>query len=316
VPTDAAEWPVWSTTARVVVTDPQHLERAVEITMRTLAAVDEACSRFRDDSELAVLAPHLPHGAEVSELLAALVREALGAAGLTDGDVDPTLGNDLAALGYDRDIALVAESPIPTGTASAGPASTGLGISVTRVSIVPGWKRVRLDDRRLTVPADLALDLGATAKAFAADLAASRIVDELPTGVLVSLGGDIATAGPSPSGGWTILVEDLPGDPRATVTLAAGFALATSSTQKRQWTRSGERLHHILDPRFGRPAEAIWRTVTVSARRCVEANTLSTACIVRGHGALDLMRARELPARFVDRNAHVITLGGWPAEVS
>ena len=287
--------------ARVVVTRPEHLDRAVEITRRTLAAVDAACSRFRDDSELALLAPQLPHGAEVSGLLAALVREALRAAELTDGDVDPTLGNDLAALGYDRDFSLI------TGAGASA-------ITITRVSIVSGWKRVTIDGSRLTVPADLTLDLGATAKAFAADLAASQIVEELPVGVLVSLGGDIATAGPSPAGGWTVLVQDLPGDPRATVTLAAGFALATSSTQKRQWMRDGERVHHILDPRLGRPAEPVWRSATVSARSCVEANTVSTACIVRGHRALDLVRERAVPARLVDREGRVVTLGGWPVE--
>jgi thiamine biosynthesis lipoprotein len=300
VPGDAADWPVWSTTARVVVTEVHQLERAVEITRLVLDQVDAACSRFRPDSELARLSPELPNGVEVSGMLAALVREALRAAELTDGDVDPTLGNELASLGYDRDIALVTDR--------------AFGTTVTRVAIVPGWRRVVLDGRRLTVPPDLALDLGATAKAFAADLAAARIAAELPTGVLVSLGGDIATAGPSPDGGWVVLVQDLPADPRATVTLAAGFALATSSTQKRQWTRSGERMHHILDPRLGRPAEPVWRSATVSARSCVEANTVSTACIVRGHRALDLVRDRGLPARLVDREARVVTLGGWPAE--
>ncbi|WP_394770948.1 FAD:protein FMN transferase [Lacisediminihabitans sp.] len=300
MPGNAADWPVWSMTARVVVTEPQHLERAVEITRLVLDEVDAACSRFRADSELARLSEDLPNGVEVSGMLAVLVREALHSAEITDGDVDPTLGNELASLGYDRDIALVADR--------------SFGLTVTRVAIVPGWRRVLLDGRRLTVPSDLALDLGATAKAFAADLAAARVVAELPTGVLVSLGGDIATAGESPAGGWVVLVQDLPADPRATVTLAAGFALATSSTQKRQWTRAGERMHHILDPRLGRPAEPVWRSATVSARSCVEANTVSTACIVRGHRALELVRDRGLPARLVDREARVVTLGGWPAE--
>lgn len=296
----AADWPVWSTTARVVVTETPQLDRAVEITRLVLDQVDAACSRFRQDSELAVLAPDLPGGVEVSELLATLVRAALRAAESTGGDVDPTLGNQLAALGYDRDIARVADH--------------AFGTTITTVAMVPGWRRVALDGRRLTVPADLVLDLGATAKAFAADLAAARIAAELPAGVLVSLGGDIATAGPAPAGGWTILVQDLPADPSATVTLAAGFGLATSSTQKRQWTRSGERMHHILDPRIGRPADPVWRSATVSARSCLEANTVSTACIVRGHRALDLLLDRGLPARLVDRKARVVTVGGWPAE--
>ena len=66
---------------------------------------------------------------------------------------------------------------------------------------MPGWREVRLDGQSLTMPAGVQLDLGATAKAWAADRSAARIAQQLGGGVLVSLGGDIAVAGPPPAAG-------------------------------------------------------------------------------------------------------------------
>jgi FAD:protein FMN transferase len=113
------------------------------------------------------------------------------------------------------------------------------------------------------------LDLGATGKAYAADRCAARVAADRGVGVLVSLGGDIATAGPAPDGGWRVLVQDGPGEPSCVVGLPSGTALATSSTRSRRW---GTSLHHILDPRTCRPAEPLWRTVSVRAADCVTAN--------------------------------------------
>ncbi|QYF74270.1 FAD:protein FMN transferase [Cryobacterium sp. PAMC25264] len=167
---------------------------------------------------------------------------------------------------------------------------------------------------RLRVPAHLALDLGATAKAVAADWTATVISAALGCGVLLSLGGDIATAGPAPAGGWQVRVQDTPADPAATITLVPGMALATSSTQHRRWTMAGQAQHHILNPRTGRPAEPVWRSVTVAASSCHRANTLSTAAIVRGTAALPWLRQLGAAARLVDVNGSVTVLGGWPAD--
>jgi thiamine biosynthesis lipoprotein len=176
-----------------------------------------------------------------------------------------------------------------------------------RVFPAPDWRAVHLDGRALTIPAGMLLDLGATAKALAADRAADRVAAELGVGALVALGGDIATAGPAPDGGWRVLVQDRPGDPQCTVRLPAGAALATSSTVGRTWGS----LHHILDPRSGQPAPRVWRTVSVAAYSCLRANTLSTAAIVRGHRAPALLGG--VPARLVTADLDVLRLGGWPA---
>jgi thiamine biosynthesis lipoprotein len=278
----AAEWEVWTTTARIVVTDGDALADARALTEAQLNAIDLACSRFRPDSELRACTGRT---SRVSPLLADLVRTALEAAEETQGDVDPTVGRALVELSVD------------------GPA--------IRLK-VPGWQRVRLERRYLTVPEGIELDLGATAKAFAADRCARLINAYLHVGVLVSLGGDIATAGEAPEGGWRVLVRDQPDDPSCTVAIPAGTAMATSSTRSRTWRRNGLTLHHILNPRTGWPADPVWRSVTVVAPTCVAANTATTAALVRGVDAPAWLRSIGQPARLVRADGEVVTLGGWP----
>jgi thiamine biosynthesis lipoprotein len=298
-------WTVWGLEAAVTVTRPNAINEAVRTVRAVVADVDDACSRFRTDSELSRLQPRLAEGAEASPLLALLVQRALETAILTEGDVDPTLGRDLEALGYDRDIVSVRLSP--DGSASTGPRPTRRP---------EGWRRVSVRGQTLTVPPDIRLDLGATAKAIAADSAAARVHAALGCGVLVSLGGDLATAGPEPRGGWQVIVQDLEGDPAQQTTLAPGFAMATSSTQKRRWQHGGTQVHHILDPRFGLPAEPVWRSVTVAAPTCLEANAYSTAGVVRGYAAVDWFRREGIPARLVDRHGRTVRTGGWLAEAA
>jgi thiamine biosynthesis lipoprotein len=135
--------------------------------------------------------------------------------------------------------------------------------------------------------------------------------------VLVSLGGDIGTAGEAPPGGWKIRVTDShsagPSAPGQTVTIRSG-GLATSSTTVRRWQRGGEGMHHIVDPRTGRPARVVWRTVTVAAATCVDANTASTAAILRGERSPAWLTALGLPARLVRPDGSTVMLNGWPAE--
>ena len=132
----------------------------------------------------------------------------------------------------------------------------------------------------------------------------------------MALGGDIAVAGESPAGGWSVRVQDItgplgsaPSGPTQLIGLVSG-GLATSSTAARRWVRGGRVMHHILDPRTGVPVASPWRTVSVAAPTCLAANVASTAAIVRGASALDWLAGRGLAARFVDVEGAVTTLAG------
>jgi thiamine biosynthesis lipoprotein len=287
------------TSALLVLTEPAALDDGMRLLAEDLAAIDAAASRFRADSELS----RLPAGRAVpiSPLLTEALAVALRAAQLTDGLVDPTVADAMNGIGYDRDLADLVDGPVTIAPA-------------------PGWWRIGLDvDRReVLVPHGVHLDLGATAKALVADRSAARIGAALGCGVLVSLGGDVATHGSAPQGGWRLGIGDdhqtALRAPDAMVTIAAG-GLATSSTMVRRWRRDGRDLHHIVDPRTGDLPDSRWRTVSVAAAGCVDANTASTAAIVLGDAAPGWLAARGLPSRLVDLDGVVRTVAGWPSDL-
>ncbi|WP_460072892.1 FAD:protein FMN transferase [Streptomyces sp. YKOK-I1] len=299
-----AVFPALGTTATLLVTEPGALPAAEEVLRAELLAVDLTCSRFRPDSELTRVNLSAGVPTTVSAYFADALQVALRAARITDGAVDPTVGSAVIALGYDRTFASVRPDdvrPVPV----ARPA--------------PGWRSVRWDarTRQLCLPPHTRLDLGATAKARTADRAARQAAAATGCGVLVGLGGDLAMAGPSPEGGWRIALADDHAQPvtePGPAVAVTGGGLATSGIRVRTWRRGGRTLHHIVDPVTGEPAAPGWRTVTVAAATCVDANTASTAAVVLGGRAVRRLRSTGLPARLVGLDGTVVRLGGWPPD--
>jgi len=189
-----ADWRALGTWIRIVVTQPGRLGEARSILESDLAELDEACSRFRADSELCLVEQSAGQWVAISPLLTAAISVALGAAAVSGGDLDPTVGSAMRDLGYDGTFDHVP----PTGPP--------VRIGIRRW---PSWQRIRFDpqNRRIMLPPGTGLDLGATAKAWAADRAAAKLASALGCGVLVSLGGDIAVAGELPAGGWRVRVQ-------------------------------------------------------------------------------------------------------------
>ena len=302
---DRSFFDAFGTSAVVAVADPAGLRSARTAVDDVVGAIDRACSRFRDDSELSRLNAVGGEPVTASPLLLDAIEAALRAAQLTDGDVVPTVGGALVALGYDRDFAAV-------GAAGPPPAPV-------RITPVPAWQTVRVEREAGTVRLGrgVKLDLGATAKALAVDRAAAAASEAAGCGALVSFGGDLAVRGPAPEDGWRVRVTD---DHRSGVaapgqwiTLRTG-GLATSSTTVRRWqTNSGE-AHHLIDPATGLSATSHWRTVSVTAASCLDANIASTASIVRGARALPWLESLGLPSRLVGVDGRVRHLAGWPAE--
>jgi thiamine biosynthesis lipoprotein len=295
-------WHALGTSVTVVVSERTNLAAAVSAVRGVLGEIELAASRFRDDSELARVNAAAGAPVKVSPVFVLAARCALRAARLTGGDLDPTIGRSLRIAGYDRDFPLV-----------------GPGAAV-RFHAADGWRTIELDEARgiVRVPAGVELDFGATAKALAADLAAQRAHERTGGGsVLVSLGGDIAVAGPPPGGGWPVRVTDDhaagPDAPGQTIALSAG-GLATSSTTVRRWARGARSVHHILDPATGAPAREVWRTVSVAAASCVDANIASTTAVIRGAAAPVWLEAAGLPARLIAADGTVRVTSGWPAE--
>jgi len=294
-----SEWSVWTTTARLVVTDPSHLRAARELVTGYLDEVDVAASRFRSDSEVSRIARSGAAVHVVSAVLRDLLEAALTAAAETEGGVDPTLGTVLTHLGYGAE-----------GSGSARAEPEGFRITAHRAAT---WRDISLDGRKLRLPPGTLLDLGATAKAHAADRCAMRVATVLGCGVLVSLGGDLRVAGPEPRDGWNILVQDGEEEPASQVRLTGAQAVATSSTLHRTWRHNGHLVHHLIDPATRAPAPAVWRTVSVAAETCLRANTLSTHAMVLGERAVPRLDVEGAVARLVRADGEILRLGGWPA---
>lgn len=302
-----AAWDALGTYVRVVVADPAARDDVAALVADVLAEVDATYSRFRADSQLR----RLPAGRSVpvSPLLAGAVRVALDAADQTGGLLDPTTGGVLRAAGYDRTYRALADDPSPVTLPAP---------SVGR------WRDVRLDDNPgeadrpayLFVPHGVLLDLGATGKAYAADVAAGTVAARLRVPALISVGGDVAVASPRGSRRtpWTVTVatsldEAELGGQRVRLT---GGGLATSSTTTRRWNRAGGTWHHLIDPRTNRPAQSPWATVSAAGRSCVAANVATAWAILLGADAPATLAAHGVAARLIDHHGLVTLTPGWP----
>jgi thiamine biosynthesis lipoprotein len=310
-------WKALGTSVHVVTTQDTRLEAATTAVRQVLEDVDATYSRFREDSELIRVNANAGRTVQISPLLATAIDAALRAARLTDGTVDPTIGRAIRVAGYDDDFSRIALE----ATHPSLPGEPGKKVRL-RAERVPGWQAIRLDrgSRTVWLPQGVELDLGSTGKALAADLSATAAMAAAGEGgVLVSLGGDIGTAGDSPSGGWRILVAEdsrvKPSGDGDVICVTAG-GVATSSTTVRRWSRDGVILHHIIDPQTGLPASGPFRTVTVVAGTCLDANIASTAAIVRGEAAIDWLTGCRLPARLVENDGTIHYIGPWPDPTS
>ncbi len=326
----SASWRALGTSVVLKLTDPGSLAHARRIVEKQVREIDRACSRFRADSELERVNARAGEPVRVGPLLLEAVEVGLRAAHLTEGDVDPALGEALLIAGYDRDYQLLERHAAELEDAAPkhrGHQIVAPGPSPEDRRAAPrvlarrtaGWLTISVDRARSTIRVGrgVRLDLGATAKALVADRAAQAAYEATGAGVLVSCGGDIALAGPSPAGGWRVFVtDDHRSNPDADgqlISIASG-GLATSSTTTRHWIHDGQAMHHIIDPDTGAPVESIWRTVSVAAATCVDANIASTAALVRGSSCVERLAESGLPARLVARDGRVLRVAGWPAE--
>ncbi len=217
----------------------------------------------------------------------------------------------LRRAGYDRDFELLAG-----GVDGVIPRDEVARAEVSR------WRRVEVDELAgvVRVPAGVELDLGASAKALAADHAARAAHLQTGAGVLVALGGDVALAGDPPAGGWAVRVRDDHRDDRPEAD-DRGRRRDDRDTRRRP-----RHLRHDRPPLADRrraapprarpahrpPAQTPWRTATVAAASCVDANAAATAALIRGADAPRWLTALGLPARLVARNGATLHIGAWP----
>ena len=253
-------------------------------------AWERRLSRFRADSELSRLNDRAGRWTRVSPIVWRALRTARQAAAATGGLVVPTLGAAIAAAGYDRSFErLEAGAPGAGGPAGAGPPARG-------PAPASDWRTIEWDRRRhaVRVPEGCRLDLGGTAKGWAADRAARRLAAAGPA--LVDAGGDVAVARPPRwAAGWAVGVARPAaggaapaagaGTPLVAVLRVAAGGVATSGRDFRTWLRDGVRRHHVLDPRTGREADTDLLSATAIAPTAAAAEAAAKAVLILGAAA-------------------------------
>ena len=294
------QFTTWGLTGTLTTERPADASFASTCLWRVIGEIDAACNRFRADSELSRLNAMPGETVTASATLLEALDAAEFAYAATDGLCDPTVLTALLAWGYDRDYDLVRERTDliePDVERAPGLAALDIDRHARTVRLAPGCQ----------------LDLGASAKALAADLVADEVGAR--GGVVVEIGGDVAVRGTGPDGPWVIGVADrltITGDePRVRVT---GGGVATSSIATRVW-RVGHRLvNHIIDPRTGLVADGPYATATVAADRCVSANAFATVALFWGEDAPYRIAQAGWSGRLVRRDGTVEFVGGWPVE--
>ena len=236
-------------------------------------------SRFRPDSELTRVNAHAGTPVRVSPGFAEMLRVALEAERETGGLVDPALGAELEAAGYDSDFASLADEPYPPNR------------------IQPRRRAaVQLAGRTVLVPRGVRLDLNGVVKGRTVDDALALLSGR----GFVSAGGDLAVRG--------TFVAALPRG--GTISLVRG-ALATSGTDRRRWLRGGRPQHHLIDPGTGAPAFSPWEQVTVCGLSCLGADIAAKAAFLLGAVGPAWLDARDIPGRFVTTAGDVLVSSAW-----
>jgi thiamine biosynthesis lipoprotein len=241
---------------------------------------ERTMSRFDAASELSRLNQSPDRQVTVSPALFAPLAVAFWAAEATGGLFDPTLLTPLQAAGYDRSFELIVEraafrwTVAPEMAAMPGVQHRPLA-SWRQVTLLPETQQVRR-------PVGLGIDLGGMGKGWAVDRAADLLNAQEP--FLVNAGGDLFAHGhPGDARGWRVAVEH-PLDPARWVARLrlTHHALATSTVMKRRWLKEGQTMHHLIDPRTGRPAVTDALSVSVVAERTVVAEVLAKAALILG----------------------------------
>ena len=165
------------------------------------------------------------------------------------------------------------------------------------------FSEVILDEKQSTVyfqDPDLRLDVGAVAKGYAAEQACRQ----LPSGYLVSVGGNVCCTGPKPDGSdWGIGLQDPDGNGiLATVQMQQG-CVVTSGDYQRYYTVQGTRYHHLIDPETLMPGTR-WRSVSIICDDSGIADALSTALFL-----LPQEEGEKLLAEF-DAEAFWVSMSG------
>lgn len=241
------------------------LARAVALAVQEdLEATEQALSRFRPSADLVQLNRHVGAWGQASPRLYAAVSAAYRAYRQTGGLFDPRVLVRLEEYGY-------------TGALHKS--------AVHKAS--SEWLERMPRRRALRVAAPL--DLGGIGKGLGLSWA-SRIARRVSGNYVLNAGGDLVLSGTGPDHrGWTVGIEDPNrlGSLIGSVVLCGPCAVCTSSTARHRWQSGGEEVHHLIDPRSGRPGGQGLLAVTVIGGDPAWAEVWSKTLFLQGAAGIE-----------------------------
>lgn len=154
-----------------------------------------------------------------------------------------------------------------------------------RAAKLVDYTKLKLEGDMVTLPAGMAIDLGAVAKGYIADKAAEYLKEQGVTRAILNLGGNVVALGSKPDGReWSIGIQD-PEEENGRAgysVLVADESVVTSGIYQRGFDKDGVRYHHILDSATGWPVQNGLASVTIITGSSALADAMSTACFVLG----------------------------------
>ncbi len=181
-----------------------------------------------------------------------------------------------------------------------------------------GHQKMMIEGSRVGLAAPgMRIGLGGIAKGYGVDRAAAILRDAGLRNFMIDGGGDILVAGLKFGEPWRLGIQH-PRSARNDLMAALDLtdaALVTSGDYERGRVIDGQRVHHILDPRTGRPAQHC-QSVSVIAPDAESADALATTVFVLGpEKGLQFIAGRpQTEALIVDAKGRLWMTDGFTAK--
>ena len=284
-----------------VFADPKQktqVDSDLEGSFEELRRIDAWMSEWRENTELSrvnAAAGKAPR--EVSNALFELAQYALRVAQESGGAFDPTFNAFWGLYRFkEGDQREATDSEIQS-----------------RLPLV-NYRKLALDEKNRTLflkEAGMKLGFGGLGQGYGVDQVVPRLKEKYSAG-FVDGSGDTYFWGQKPSGElWITAVRD-PRDKSKELLRVYGtdFAITTCGDDEKFFFKNGRRVHHILDPKTGRPSTAS-RQITVLSRKALYADAWDTASFVIGpQKAFPILRKQGMEAVGMDQQERIFISEG------
>ncbi|MBQ7044953.1 MAG: FAD:protein FMN transferase [Clostridia bacterium] len=259
---------------------------AADNTLKYCAEFENILSATNEQSELYKL--NNSQTATVSEHILKNIQKANEYSELSDGKFDITI-RPLSSLWNFR------ESIMPTSE------------SVEAALKLVDYKKITISGNRVSLNGTQ-IDLGGIAKGYIADMAKIHLKEQGVEKAIINLGGNIVAFGRE----YDIGIKKPFTNEMAAVLKVQDKAVSTSGTYERCIIKGGKVYHHILDSNTGYPAQTDLNSATVICDNSVDADALSTVCILLGvEDATKLINGIDgVEAIFIDASGTIHTTNG------